>query len=58
MTVQCAWCLRLQQGGAWRRGAVPAGEVVSHGVCPVCAERLAKRWGLGDGSDDFTASAG
>jgi len=33
-------------GNVWRPLDTPTDTIVSHGVCPECAERLAREWGL------------
>lgn len=40
MTVLCAWC------GKVIHGELRVGEVVSHGLCPSCDEKLRKEAGL------------
>ncbi len=49
MVIACCKCGKLRRGESWVAAAVPPGETVSHGYCPVCAAEARRRLPRGAG---------
>lgn len=41
---KCAWCDTNLDGGALAAPCLPEEAVVSHGICPLCRERIFADW--------------
>jgi hypothetical protein len=42
----CAWCGRTQVGDEWRKQDIPAGEQITHGICPDCSDEVKKKYNV------------